>query len=519
MSLYRALATISGLTLLSRVTGLLREILFAHAFGASALTDAFNIAFRIPNLLRRLSAEGAFSQAFIPILAEFKHDKGNGETKRLIDAMATVLTWSLVVITFVGIIGASFIIVFVATGLSKTSHSTGFEYTVLMTRIMFPYVLLISLTSFASAILNSYKQFSVPAFSPVLLNLSFIGAILFVAPYLNPPILALSIAVVVGGILQLGMQLPALKRLNMLPRISTHFLQALAHSGVKRVLAKMLPASFAVSVAQISLLINTNIASRLTPGSVSWLSYADRLMELPTALIGVALSTLLLSSLSRAYAKSDFQAYSLLLDWGLRLIFLLAAPASIALIIYAEPLIATIFNYGQFLSNDVVKVALALKAYGVGLLGLILIKVLASGFYAQQNIKTPVKVALMVVVCTQIGNLIFVPYFSHAGLALSIALGACINALLLLIGLRYKKIYIPQRGWRLFFIKITLACLIMGLVLYWFANTYDWIALGHTPWWRVATLCISLIVAGLTYFIVLIIFGFRLKHFKHPVEI
>ncbi|MCX8566261.1 MAG: putative peptidoglycan lipid II flippase [Glomeribacter sp. 1016415] len=516
MNLLKTLFTVSGFTLLSRITGLVREMLFARAFGTSLYTDAFNIAFRIPNLLRRLWAEGAFSQAFVPILGEFKNQHGQVSTKALVDASATVLAWILVLLSIAGVSGASWVIWGVATGLQADAQA--FSSAVFMTRVMFPYIALVSLASLASGVLNTYRHFALPAAAPVLLNLSFIVASLWVAPYLDTPIYALAFAVIAGGVLQLAVQLPALAKLGMLPKISARPFKAFTHPGVKRVFAKMVPATFAVSVAQLSLIINTNIASRLTAGSVSWLSYADRLMEFPSALLGVALGTILLPSLAQAHAEANAAEYSGLLDWGLRLTFLLAAPSAIALLIYAEPLIATLYHYGRFSALDVAMVSRALSAYGVGLVGLILVKILAPGFYAKQDIKTPVKIALVVLAITQLCNYIFVPFFAHTGLSLSIGVGACINALLLFVGLYKKGIYQPAPGWGRFFVQLTLACSVLAIVLWGFRQHFDWLELGASPIIRMLLLAASLLLAAAVYFATLWLLGFKYAWFKRQTR-
>ncbi|SPB15760.1 integral membrane protein MviN [Caballeronia novacaledonica] len=512
MNLFRALLTVSGFTLLSRVTGLIRETLIARAFGASLYTDAFYVAFRIPNLLRRLSAEGAFAQAFVPILAEFKNSKGHDPTKALVDAMSTVLTWFLVVLSLAGMAGASWVVYAVASGLRH--EGIGYTLAVDMTRIMFPYIVLISMTTLASGVLNTYKQFSLPAFAPVLLNVAFIFAAVFVAPHLKVPVYALAYAVIVGGFLQLLVQLPGLKKIDMTPRVGLNFRRALAHPGVKRVLLKMVPAMFAVSVGQLSLIINTNIASNIGAGAVSWINYADRLMEFPTALLGAALGTILLPSLSKAHVDANNVEYSALLDWGLRITFLLAAPSAIALFFFAEPLTATLFHYGKFDSHSVVMVGRALAAYGIGLVGLILIKILAPGFYAKQDIKTPVKIAVFVLIMTQVSNYIFVPIFSHAGLTLSIGLGALANALLLFAGLRRRKIYQPSPGWLRFFVQLVGACLILAGTMHWVAVNFDWIGMRATPFLRIALLGASLVVFAALYFGILSAMGFKYAYFK-----
>lgn len=512
MNLHKTLAAVSGMTMVSRVTGLIREILFARAFGASAYTDAFNIAFRIPNLLRRLFAEGAFSQAFVPILAEYKSQKGEEATKSLVDHVATVLIWTMLLTCVIGIVASPFIVYLIATGLKAKSEV--FDASVWMTRVMFPYIGFMAFVALSGGILNTWREFKIPAFTPVLLNLSFIVATLFLAPHLDQPIYAMAIAVVLGGILQMAIQIPALLKIGMLPRISKNPFASLGDPGVRKVLSKMGPAVFAVSAAQISLMINTNIASRLESGSVSWLSYADRLMEFPTALLGVALGTILLPSLSKANFEGNTEEYSSLLDWGLRLTFLLALPCAVGLATISEPLTATLFHYGKFNELSVEMTSRALVAYGVGLIGLILVKILAPGFYAQQNIKTPVKIAIGVLIATQLMNLVFVPWIAHAGLALSIGLGACMNAAFLYWGLKRRGIYIALPGWRMFFIRLSGALFLMGGVALWTAGQFDWVALHATPFIRVGALLIVMAACGISYFGALLAMGFRFRDFK-----
>lgn len=512
MNLHKTLATVSGMTMLSRVTGLLREILIARAFGASAYTDAFIVAFRIPNLLRRLFAEGAFSQAFVPILAEYKNRKGEAATKALADHVATVLAWALLLTCVIGIVGAPAIVFLMATGFEPDSPT--FSLSVAMTRIMFPYIAFMAFVALAGGILNTWRQFRIPAFTPVLLNLSFIAASLFIAPLMEEPIYALALAVFVGGVAQAAIQIPALLRIGMLPRIRFDLRAALRDAGVRRVLGQMGPALFGVSVAQISLVINTNIASHLQAGSVSWLGYADRLMEFPTALLGVALGTILLPSLSRAHAVDDREEYSALLDWGLRLTFLLALPAAIGLATLSVALTATLFHYGAFDARSVIMTSHALVAYGVGLIGLILVKILAPGFYAKQDIKTPVKIAAFVLVAIQLMNLLFVPRFAHAGLALSIGLGACLNAGFLYWGLRRRGIFAARPGWGKFLIKLAVALLALAAVAWWGGGQFDWLALQATPLLRIGAL--TLVIGGcmLIYFGTLFALGFRARDFK-----
>lgn len=512
MNLHKTLATVSGMTMLSRVTGLLRELLIARAFGASAYTDAFNVAFRIPNLLRRLFAEGAFSQAFVPILAEYKNQKGEAATKDLVDHVTTVLMWALLLTCVLGIAGAPVIVYFIATGLKSSPEA--FTMSVLMTRIMFPYIAFMAFVAMAGGILNTWRQFRIPAFTPVLLNLSFIGASLLVAPHMDQPVYALAFAVVVGGILQVAIQVPALYKIGMLPRIGMNPVFALRDPGVRRMLKQMVPATIAVSVAQISIIINTNIASRLESGSVSWLTYADRLMEFPTALLGVALGTILLPSLSKAHADGNHTEYSALLDWGLRMTFLLALPSAVGLATLYEPLTTTLFHYGKFDTQAVVMTGRALVAYGVGLIGLILVKILAPGFYAKQDIKTPVKIGIVVLIATQLMNLIFVPWIAHAGLALSVGLGACLNAVFLFWGLRRQRIYVANKGWGMFLLKLTGALFMLAGVATWTASHFDWIAMQSQPFHRVAALTGVMLACGVTYFGALLAMGFRFRDFK-----
>ena len=334
LNLLRSAATVSGLTLLSRITGLIRENLTATVFGASALTDAFFVAFRLPNLLRRMFAEGAFSQAFVPILAAAREGNDEEQMHRLLDRVATVLFWALVAVSAAGVIAAPILVWAMASGMR--ADPTSFDVAVVMTRWMFPYILLISMVALAAGVLNTWRQFAVPAFAPVLLNLSFIGAALFLSPHIEPPIYALAVGVVVGGVAQLALQVPALLRIGMLPRISANLREALRDADVRRIMRQMGPAVLSVSVAQISLIINTHIASRLGPGSVSWVSFADRLMEFPTAMLGVAIGTVLLPSLARANAAGKREEYSAFLDWGLRLAALLALPCMIGMALMAD---------------------------------------------------------------------------------------------------------------------------------------------------------------------------------------
>jgi putative peptidoglycan lipid II flippase len=518
VSLFKAASIISVLTLASRVTGLVREFLIAAAFGASAMTDAFNVAFRIPNLFRRLFAEGAFSQAFVPALAHSKERDGEEATKRLIDSVATILAWALLLTCIIGVIGAPVLVWALASGFQKDPRS--FDITVLLTRFMFPYIGFMSLVALAAGILNTWKRFAVPAATPVLLNICMILAAWLLAPRLEAhgiePILAMAVGVMAGGVLQLAVQIPALARLGLFPRVGLRWSAIRAawnDPGMRSVLRTMAPALLGVGVAQISLLINTQIASWLPAGSVSWLSYADRLMEFPTAMLGVALGAVLMPQLASARASDDPERYSAMLDWGLRLVLLLSVPSAVALLVFSQPLVATLFHYGAFQEGDVRQVSLALTGYGVGLLGLVAIKVLAPGYYASRDMRTPVKIAITVLVLTQLMNIVLVPWLQHAGLALSIALGALINAAWLLIALIRRGSYKPSPGWGLFTLQVLAATALVGVFLMWAANSFPWVQWRSQGWLRAAAMAAMLAGAGAIYFIALLVSGVKLRQF------
>ena len=516
MSLIKAASTVSLFTLLSRITGLARELLIASTFGASAMTDAFNVAFRIPNLFRRLFAEGAFSQAFVPVLAATKAREGEEATRLLVDKVASLLVGALLLTCVLGVAGAPVLVWAMASGLQQSPR--GFEAAVFMTRWMFPYIGFMSLVALSAGVLNTWKRFAVPAATPVLLNLSMIAAAWLGAPWLKTqgiePVYALGAGVMLGGLLQLGVQIPALLRLGMLPRINLGLAgvrTAWGDPATRSIARLMLPALLGVSVAQISLLINTQIASHLQTGSVSWLTYADRLMEFPTALLGVALGVVLMPQLAAARAANDTQKYSAMLDWGLRLVLLLALPSAVALLIFAQPLVATLYHYGAFSETDVMQTTHALMGYGLGLLGLVAIKVLAPGFYANQDIKTPVRIAVVVLVLTQLMNLVLVPYFQHAGLALAIGIGALINAGWLLLGLIRRGSYQPLAGWGKLVLQVSLASALLGAFLWWAAQRINWTGMQSLYGQRIGLMALVLLASGVLYFTVLRVTGLRIR--------
>jgi len=513
VNLLRAAARISSLTMLSRITGLVRDLLIARFFGAGIETDAFAVAFRIPNLLRRLFAEGAFAQAFVPIFSEVKNRQGPERTRELLSHVVSALFWVLLAVSIAGVIAAPLLVAAIATGFRD---SAAFGLATLLTRWMFPYIFFMSLVACAGGVLNTFGRFAVPAFTPVLLNASMIGLILLAGRGLEPPILVLGVGVLVGGVLQLAIQVPALARLGMLPRIGPPA-RAFADPGVRRILRQMLPAIFAVSVAQLSLIINTNIASHLGTGSNSWLYYADRLMEFPTALLGVAVGTVLLPSLSAAHAENDPEHYRRLLDWGLRLTCLLALPAALGLAILGDGLLGAMFLFrdGLFTARDVVKSASALQGYAWGLLGIIGVKILAPGFYARQDVRTPVRIGLIVLAATQAVNLVLVPWLAHAALAWSISIGALCNSALLLLGLHRRQIYTPVVAqWRGFLARLALALTGLALFLLWVEKTYPFDAfVPASPLVRIGWLLGAVGAGGSLYGVLLWMTGFRARDF------
>lgn len=495
---------------------MVRDQLMAAMFGASAMTDAFNVAFRLPNMFRRLFAEGAFSQAFVPVLGASKVKNGDEATKVLVDRVATVLFWVLVLTCVIGVAAAPALVWVMASGLQQNQQ--GFDAAVFMARWMFPYIGFMSLVALGAGVLNTYRRFAVPAFTPVLLNLSMILAAWLGAPWFKSmgiePIYAMAMGVIGGGVLQLGVQMRALHQIGFLPKIRANwaeFQAAWTDPGVRNVAKLMLPALLGVGVAQISLLINTQIASHLQTGSVTWMGLADRLMEFPTAILGVALGVVLTPRLVAAKASGDDKTYSAMIDWGLRLVILLAVPCTVALLLFAKPLVATLFHYGVFTNNDVQQVTTPLMGYGVGLVGLIAIKILAPGFYASQDIKTPVKIAIVVLIITQLLNIALVPLFAHAGLALAISIGALINALWLLIGLIKRGSYQPLPGWGKFITQVVFASSLLGVLLWWSAGYFDWTVLRSDIFKRIMLLAGVLIASAAIYFAALLAAGVKIK--------
>jgi putative peptidoglycan lipid II flippase len=507
MNLLKALSTVSAMTLLSRITGLARESLKATVFGAGLQMDAFEAAFRLPNILRRLFGEGAFSQAFVPILAEYKQRRGEEGTRDLVGKVGAILAVTLLALSVLGVVAAPWLVYLLAGGFARTPGKV--ELTAELIRIMFPYILFISLVSLAGGVLNTYRRFAIPAFTPVLLNFAIIGAAIFLAPRFDPPIVALAWGVAAGGVAQLVLQLWPLARLGMLPRLRLDW----HDEGVRRVLRAMGPAVLGVSAAQISVLINTQLAALLGNGRISWITYADRLMEFPTALLGVALATVLLPSLAQHYHDANPARYQELIDWGLRLTFLLALPAALALAVIAVPLIATLYQYGRFTVNDVWQTRAALLGYSVGLLGLTAVKILAPGFYARQDMRTPVRCAFLSLLVAQTLAVTLMFWIGHAGLTLATSIGACVNGVLLYRAMRRGGIYAPSAGWARFLARVAVALVALGLVLWWTAGASGaWTAAGL--WSKVGRLTFVVAAGASVYFGALWLLGFRLADFE-----
>lgn len=499
------------MTLVSRVLGLLRDVVIAKVFGASGATDAFFVAFKIPNLLRRLFAEGSFSLAFVPIFSEYK-ERGDREALRdLTDHVAGTLTFVLFVITVAGVVAAPLLISLFAPGFHGDAgrHAQATD----MLRITFPYILFIALTAFAGGILNSFGRFAVPAFTPVLLNLCLIGAALWLAPQWpeEEQITALAWGVFAAGLAQLLFQAPFLARLGLLPRPRLNR----AHEGVRRIMRLMAPALFGSSVVQLNLLVNTIIASFLAVGSISWLYYSDRFVELPLALFGVAIGTVILPKLSREHASSSPEAFAGTLDWALRVALVVAVPATVGLVMLAGPILATVINYGEFTAWDLRMSSLSLMTYALGLPAFILVKVLAPGFYARQNTRTPVKIGMIAVGANVVLNIaIVLPWVyadlpgPHAGLALATALAGWINAGLMYHRLRCDDSLTPRRGWRTLWLQILVASAAMWLTLDWLTPPLvDWTAAG--PWLRASWLAALILAAAAVYVATLFVFGLR----------
>lgn len=497
--------------MISRIFGLIRDVVLARFFGAGLGVDVFIVAFRIPNFLRRLFAEGGFSQAFVPVLSEYRENRTEEEVKALLDQTVATLGLALLVISILGVIAAPLLIMLFAPGFIENSGK--YELASHMLRITFPYIFFISLTAFAGAILNTYRQFAVPAFTPVFLNLTLIACAIWLAPYFpeGQQVIALAWGVLIAGGIQLAFQIPFLLKLGLIPRPRLDGDRA----GVKRILILMVPTLFAVSITQINLLVDTLIASFLQTGSISWLYYSDRLVEFPLGVFGVALATVILPNLSAEHAKGSTEAYSRIISWAIGLVFLVSLPAAMGLIILASPILTTLFQYAEFTVNDVIMSSKSLAAYAIGLPGFILVKILASAFFSRQDTATPVKVAVIAMLSNIILNLLLVIPLAHAGLALATSLSAYINAGLLYLLLIRAGHYVPPGPMTALLVRTGIGLVAMAALLGYFLpedmSWFDW-SLSS----RVIGLTVWVGFGALVYIASLWLSGIRLGQISSP---
>lgn len=509
--LFKSTLIVGMMTMISRLLGFARDVVIAFSFGAAASTDAFFVAFKIPNFLRRLFAEGAFSQAFVPVLSEYKNKAEKKSLQQFVNDVSGTLGTVLLLVTIVGCVGAPVLIMLFAPGFIQ--HGGQYDLAVEMLRITFPYLFFISLTAFAGGILNTYGNFTVPALTPVLLNLSLIGAAIWLSPHMAEPITALAWGVFIAGVAQLLFQFPFLIKLKLMPipKYNRH------NEGVKKIAKLMLPALFGVSVTQINLLFDTLIATFLATGSVSWLYFSDRLVEFPLGVFGIALATVILPHLSSRHQQASPGSFSKTLDWGLRWVMVIGFPATTALFILAEPMLVTLFQYKSFVVHDVMMSAQSLRAYSCGLLGFILIKILATGYYARQDTKTPVKIGIIAMLSNMVLNVILVFPLAHAGLALATSISAFINAGLLYRGLVKEKVFQHEPGWWLLLFRIVVSTLLMtGLIDYYIGDINTWFNMDVYS--RVGKLGFLVVIGVLSYGLLLLISGLRPHHLKMKYE-
>lgn len=513
--LWRSVMTFGSWTLLSRIMGLVRDIVLGVVFGPSAATDAFFVAFKIPNFLRRLFAEGAFQQAFVPVIADARADGGDRAVRALFSRVSGCLAMILVVMTALAMLGSPVLVRVFAPGFADQPEQLALAADLL--RLTFPYLLLIALTAAAAAVLNTYDRFGPPAFAPVLLNLCLIAAAIGLAPRLEVGVMALALAVPVAGLLQLLLQLPFLWRQGVLawprPRWSD--------PGVRRILRLMGPTLFSTSVQQINLLVDTMLASFLVVGSISWLYWSDRLMEFPLGVFGIAIGTVILPRLSAEHAAAEPIRFNATLDWALRLALLVIAPATVGLVVLAEPLLATLFGYGAFGAADVHAARWSLMAYGIGLFGFVLVKVLVPGYFARQDTRGPVRCAVIAMLFNMVASVALVGLLigsgvAHAGLALATGLAAWVNALLLLRGLRRQAVYRPLAGWRRLTARVGVGVTAMAGVLVWPAQ-WDAVWLAAEPLVRVGLLATVIALGAGVYAVALALLGLRPRQFREPM--
>lgn len=501
-SLSRSTLLVSACTFVSRMIGFARDMLVANLFGASFEADAFVMANKIPNFLRRLFSDGAFSQAFVPVLSEYRKLKGEDEVQGFLNHVSGVLALTLLIVTVVGIVAAPFVVMMFAPGF--THADPRYDLTVTMLRITFPYILFVSLAGLGAAVLNSYDRFGIPAFTPVLLNFAVVGAALWICPHLETPVVGLAIGVFIGGVIQLFFQIPFLLRLRRLPVPKP----SLKDPGVRKVMKLMAPALFGVSVGQINIMIDQWFASFLAVGSLSWLYYSDRVVQLPLGVFAVAIATVILPRLSRSHAGQDHDQYERTLDWGLRSIILIALPATLGLMLYSGPIVTTLFQHGEFDANDVTMTLRSMIAFSFGLTGAMATKILASGFYAKQNIKLPVKIGIISMVANTLFSLCLVWSLKHAGLALATSLSSTLNAVLLFVMLRKKQGFYLQPGWAKFLMQMGMGLVAMAVVWYFLTpNLSVWIE--HTTAWRAGCLTLDMSAVIIAYAAGLYFSGYR----------
>jgi len=504
-NLIRSTLTVGGNTLASRILGFVRDLVVARVFGADAGTDAFFVAFKIPNFLRRLFAEGAFSMAFVPVLTDYRVTRSAADLRRLADEVAGMLATVLAAVTALGVLAAPVLILVFAPGFAGAADKQVLAADML--RLTFPYLLFVSLTALAAGLLNTFNRFAVPALTPALLNLSLIGCALWLAPLLERPIMALAWGVFIGGAAQLAFQLPFLWRLGLLPRPRL----VRPGQGVRRILRLMVPALLGASVAQVSMLLDTLFASFLEDGSISWLYYSNRLVEFPLGVLGVALGTVILPHLSARFAQGSQEGFSQSLDWGLRWVLFLGLPAAVGLSVLAQPMIITLFGYGAFTETDAVMTSRSLVAYALGLVGFMAVKVLAPAYYARQDLRAPVRIALAALGANLVLNLVLIVPLGHAGLALATTLAATLNGALLFWGLLGRGLYLPLGGWPGLLWRGGVASFIMAVVLFGVSgDAATWMTLSSGE--RVRWLVWCLTAGAGAYLISLLILGIRPRH-------
>ncbi len=501
-SLSRSTLLVSACTFCSRMIGFARDMLVANLFGATLDADAFVMANKIPNFLRRLFSDGAFSQAFVPVLSEYRKLKGEDEVQGFLNHISGVLALTLLIVTVIGVVAAPFVVMLFAPGFGHDDPR--YELTTTMLRITFPYILFVSLAGLGGAVLNSYDKFGIPAFTPVLLNFAVVGAALWICPHLDQPVVGLAIGVFIGGVIQLFFQIPFLLRIRRLPIPRP----SLKDPGVRKVMKLMAPALFGVSVGQINIMIDQWFASFLAVGSLSWLYYSDRVVQLPLGVFAVAIATVILPRLSRSHAGHEHDQYERILDWGLRSILLIALPSTLGLILYSGPIVTTLFLHGEFDANDVTMTLRSMIAFSFGLTGAMATKILASGFYAKQNIKLPVKIGIISMVANTLFSLCLVWSLEHAGLALATSLSSTLNAILLFVMLRKKQGFYLQPGWAKFLMQMAIGLVAMAVVWYFLTPSLSiWIT--HTTLWRAGCLAIDMSAVMAAYAAGLFFSGYR----------